>query len=71
MQLAGKELITENEIEVVVENTSVQGKKFRGIKDETYQKYGVRHQFSESTGQVEEQFYPITKIVNQQDTRYV
>lgn len=61
MQLAGKELITENEIEVVVENTSVQGKKFRGIKDETYQKYGVRHQFSESTGQVEEQFYPITK----------
>ena len=51
----------------VVANTSVQGKKFRGIKDETYQKYGVRHQNSpESTGQVEKQFYPITKIVNQQ-----
>jgi ribosomal protein L37AE/L43A len=61
MQLAGKELITENEIEVVVENTSVQGKKFRGITDQTYQKYGVRHQFSEKTGDVEEQYYPVTK----------
>ena len=43
MNYNGKELITENEIEAVAEILCSMEKA--RIMDETYQKYGVRHQF--------------------------
>lgn len=41
--------------------TTNAAKGFRSIRDDTYETFGVRHAYDESTGQVDEQYYPCTQ----------
>lgn len=54
------QITTEKKIEVK-ENTSTDPRGFRGLEEETTKKFGVRHAFDESTGEVNEQYYPCTQ----------
>jgi len=56
-----KPIITEDRANEVKEETSVSGKGFRGLKDEFTKPFGVRYSFAEDTGEVIEQYYPITQ----------
>lgn len=42
------------------EITSTAGRGFRGIADDVYKQFGVRHEYSQETGQVIRQYYPVT-----------
>lgn len=55
-----KPAITDEENQAIKGQTSVTGNGFRGIRDEVYKAFGVRHSFADDTGDVTEQFYPIT-----------
>lgn len=55
-----KPIITEEKAKEIKEETSIQGKGFRGLKDEYTKQFGVRYAYSEETGEVIEQYYPIT-----------
>ena len=52
--------MTTEEWQAIKEQTEKTGADFRGIRDDTYNKFGVRHMFS-NTDEVIEQYYPITK----------
>lgn len=56
-----KPAITEEENLEIKANTTTKAKGFRGIDDEIYKKFGVRHAFDEQTGEVIEQYYPVTQ----------
>jgi twinkle protein len=56
-----KPAITEEENKEIKGFTSNKAKGFRSIRDDIYTKFGVRHAFDESTGEVIEQFYPTTQ----------
>ena len=56
-----KPAITEEENIALKAATSPKAKGFRGVRDETYAKFGVRHLFDEETGEVAEQYYPVTQ----------
>lgn len=56
-----KPAITDEENQEIKEQTSVTGNGFRGIRDDIYKMFGVRHSFDESTGEVVEQYYPVTQ----------
>lgn len=56
-----KPAITPERAADIKEETSVKAKGFRSIKDETYAYFGVRHKFNEETGEVVEQYYPVTQ----------
>lgn len=56
-----KPAITDEENQAIKEQTSVAGNGFRGIRDDIYKMFGVRHSFDESTGEVVEQYYPVTQ----------
>lgn len=56
-----QEKITEEEINKIKSYTGLSGKNTRGITDETYKAYGVRHKMSEETGEPVAQYYPITE----------
>lgn len=56
-----QEKITEAEVEKIKSYTGLAGKNTRGISDETYKAYGVRHKMSEETGEPVAQYYPITE----------
>lgn len=56
-----KPAITEEETKVIKEFTSVAGNNFRSIRDDTYKAFGVRHGYDENTGEVIEQYYPVTQ----------
>ncbi|MDE3023398.1 MAG: toprim domain-containing protein [Pseudomonadota bacterium] len=56
-----QEKITEEEVERIKGYTCLQGKNTRGISDETYKVYGVRHKMSEETAEPVAQYYPITE----------
>ena len=56
-----KPAITDEENQAIKEQTSVTGNGFRGIRDDIYKMFGVRHSFDESTGEVVEQYYPVTQ----------
>lgn len=56
-----KPAITDEENQAIKEQTSVIGNGFRGIRDDIYKMFGVRHSFDESTGEVVEQYYPVTQ----------
>ena len=56
-----KPVITEERAKEIKEETSIQGKGFRGLKDEYTKLFGVRYSYSEETGEVIEQYYPITQ----------
>lgn len=55
-----KPAITDEENQAIKEQTSVTGNGFRGIRDDIYKMFGVRHGFDELTGEVIEQYYPVT-----------
>lgn len=59
--LSTKPVITPEDAAEIKENTAIRANGFRSIRDETYAYFGVRHSFDESTGEVEEQYYPCTQ----------
>ena len=56
-----KPVITEEKAKEIKEQTSIQGKGFRGLRDEYTKQFGVRYSYSEETGEVIEQYYPVTQ----------
>lgn len=56
-----KPAITDEENQAIKSQTSVTGTGFRGIRDDIYKMFGVRHGFDEATGEVVEQYYPVTQ----------
>jgi KaiC/GvpD/RAD55 family RecA-like ATPase len=58
---SNKPAITAEENARIKSETSASGKDFRGIRDDIYKMFGVRHAFSEETGEVTEQYYPCTQ----------
>lgn len=52
--------ITKEEWEEMKAETEKTSQDFRGIRDDTYNKFGVRHKFT-ATDEVMEQLYPVTK----------
>lgn len=56
-----KPVITEEKAKEIKEQTSIQGKGFRGLRDEYTKQFGVRYSYSEETGEVIEQWYPVTQ----------
>jgi len=56
-----KPVITEEKAKEIKEEKSIQGKGFRGLKDEYTKQFGVRYSYSEETGEVVEQYYPVTQ----------
>ena len=58
-----KPVITEEKAKEIKEQTSIQGKGFRGLKDEYTKQFGVRYAYSEETGDVIEQYYQELKRV--------
>lgn len=58
---SAKPATTPDENAEIKSETSNKARGFRGIADSTYSKFGVRHAFSEDTGEVIEQYYPCTQ----------
>ena len=56
-----KPAITPEENQAIKQRTSASGNGFRGIRDDVYKHFGVRHSYDEQTGEVTEQFYPVTQ----------
>lgn len=56
-----KPIITDEENTAIKAKTSASGNGFRGIRDDVYKYFGVRHSFDEKTGEVTEQYYPVTQ----------
>lgn len=56
-----KPAITDEENQAIKAKTSASGNGFRGIRDDVYKYFGVRHSFDEKTGEVTEQYYPVTQ----------
>lgn len=61
VEVSEKEIISLEEIEKIKEYTNEKGNGYRGIRDDVYATYLVRHKFDEYTGEVVEQFYPATQ----------
>lgn len=55
-----KPIITEEDNKAVKEKTVPSGNDFRGIRDDTYKYFGVRHALN-TEGDVTEQYYPVTQ----------
>ena len=45
--------------------TVIEGKGFRGIDDETYKFFGVRHEYNVGDGELLKQYYPLTNTDNE------
>lgn len=58
---SNKPALTPEENAEIKSETSPSGKGFRGIRDDIYKVFGVRHSFDEGTGDVNEQYYPCTQ----------
>lgn len=56
-----KPAITEEENQAIKGKTSTSGNGFRSIRDDVYKYFGVRHSYDEKTGEVTEQYYPVTQ----------
>lgn len=54
------DLITEQEHEEFKKHSTTDGRNFRGIRDETYRAFGVRHTYNPDNGEMISQFYPCT-----------
>lgn len=53
--------ITKEDIDNIKRLTTFDGRGLRGISNETYELYRVRHEYCQETGQVLRQYYPNTK----------
>jgi len=60
-EVATREKLTPEQVEKIKGYTSTTGKGMRGISDETYKAYGVRHKCSEETGEPVAAYYPVTE----------
>lgn len=60
-EVATREKLTPEEVEKIKGYTGSDGKGMRGISDETYKAYGVRHKYSEETGEPVAAYYPVTE----------
>jgi archaellum biogenesis ATPase FlaH len=60
-EVTTKEKITPEELEKIKSYTGLKGFNTRGIKDETYKAYLVRHKYSEETGEPTHQYYGVTE----------
>lgn len=58
---SNKPAISDEENKEIKSYTSLKGNGFRGIRDDIYAMFGVRHSYDESTGEVIEQYYPVTQ----------
>lgn len=58
---SNKPAISDEENKEIKSYTSLKGNGFRGIRDDIYAMFGVRHSYDESTGEVTEQYYPVTQ----------
>jgi len=56
----GGDLLTEQELNVFKENSTYEGRGFRGIRDETYRTFGTRHMYDANTGDLLGQYYACT-----------
>lgn len=56
-----KEIISLEEIEKLKGHTSEKGNGYRGIRDDIYKTYIVRHQYDEGSGDLVAQYYPVTQ----------
>lgn len=56
-----KEIISLEEIEKLKGYTSEKGNGYRGIRDDIYKTYIVRHQYDEGSGDLVAQYYPVTQ----------
>ena len=57
-----KPAITEEEEKQKIKaNTAAEAKGFRGMRDDVSKQFGVRYAYDESTGEVIEQWYPVTQ----------
>ena len=55
-----KAALTEEQAKEIKGNTGTKGKGFRGIRDDISIPFGVRYSYDESSGDVTEQWYPVT-----------
>ena len=60
-EVTTREKLTPEQIEQIKSYTGVEGQGMRGITDETYKAYGVRHKYSEETGKPVAAYYPVTE----------
>lgn len=60
-EVMSKEKLTKEDNEKIKGYTGIKGHEVREITDETYRYYGVRHKYSEETGEPVAQYYPITE----------
>jgi KaiC/GvpD/RAD55 family RecA-like ATPase/uncharacterized Zn finger protein (UPF0148 family) len=58
---SNKPVITEDQRDEIKSETSVGARGFRGITDEVSKYFGVRYAYSAETGEVIEQYYPVTQ----------
>lgn len=59
-----KPAITEAEKDEVKQETGYTQENYRGIRAETYKKFGVRHSIREDNGELSAQYYPVTQEGN-------
>ena len=55
------ERITDEQKDKIASYTGVLGKGLRGITDDVYKMYGVRHKMDQTTGEPVAQYYPVTE----------
>jgi hypothetical protein len=56
-----KPAITDQQNAEIKAQTSTKSKGFRGLRDDITTMFGVRHSFDEKSGEVTEQYYPVTQ----------
>lgn len=55
-----RERIRQEEVDRIKKYTTFKGRNYRGISDETYKFFGIRHEYDEETGELVKQYYPTT-----------
>lgn len=60
MEIKQKPAISQEEVQNIRESTTTKGNGFRGIRDDIYTKFAIRHSFDENDNVVE-QYYPVTQ----------
>lgn len=58
---ASKPALTQEQIDEIKEETGTDAQNYRGIRNEIYKYFGVRHSYYEKDGSLAEQYYPVTQ----------
>lgn len=59
-ELMTKERLNEEQLKQIKDQTTLKGSNYRGIRDETYKFFGIRHEYDTETGELVKQYYPTT-----------